>query len=61
MTRSELVAALGWLICSMAPDNEKSEEMFSILKEKEDMQVIHRAYMEGFNERELRDTFFPEL
>jgi len=60
MKKSELIATLGWIITCISPDNEKSDQIFDILKTKRDMQVLHKHYTDSFKETQLRDTFFPE-
>lgn len=59
MKKNELIAALAWVITSLSQENVEAEEIFQILKKKEDMKVIYKCYMEAQDERTLRDTFFP--
>lgn len=47
MKKEELIGALAWTITAMSPDNGHSKDIFNILKQKEDLQVLVRIYKES--------------
>lgn len=60
MNKSELIAALSWIITALAPENAMADDIFEILKTKEDIQVLVNHYREQMDDSKVRQRFFPE-